>query len=66
LKRSRGSKIVELIINTIVTHGYNGVVDGLLKFKGGKTIAFCDICEFRASTNNAPIKTITTYEIALE
>lgn len=66
LKRSRGSKIVELIINTIVTHGYNGVVDGLLKFKGGKTIAFCDIYEFRASTNNAPIKTITTYEIALE
>ena len=65
-KKSRSNKIAELIINTIVTHGYNGVVDGLLKFKDGKTIAFCDIYQFRASTNNAPIKAITSYEIALK
>lgn len=65
LQQSRSDKVAELTINTIVTHGYNGVVDGVLKFKGGKTIAFCDVYEFRASTNNAPIKEITTYAIAL-
>lgn len=65
LQRSRSDEVVELIINTIVTHGYNGAVDGFLKFKDGKTVAFCDIYLFRASTNNAPIKAITTYAIAL-
>ncbi|GHO50519.1 hypothetical protein [Ktedonospora formicarum] len=65
LQRSRSDEVVELIINTIVTHGYNGAADGFLKFKDGKTVAFCDVYQFRASTNNAPIKAITTYAIAL-
>ncbi|GHO93871.1 hypothetical protein KSF_039190 [Reticulibacter mediterranei] len=65
LQRSRSDEVVELIINTIVTHGYNGAANGLLKFKDGKTVAFCDVYQFRASTNNAPIKAITTYAIAL-
>ncbi len=64
-QRFRSDEAAELIINTIVTHGYNGVIDGLLKFKDGKTVAFCDVYQFRASTNNAPIKAITTYAIAL-
>lgn len=65
LQRSRSDEVAELIITTIVTHGYHGAVDGFLKFKDGKTVAFCDIYQFRASTNNAPIKAITTYAIAL-
>lgn len=65
LQRSRSNEVAELIIHTIVTHGYNGAVEGLLKFKDGKTVAFCDVYQFRASTNNAPIKAITTYAIAL-
>lgn len=65
LQRFRSDKVVELNIYTIVTHGYNGVANGLLKFKGGKTVAFCDVYLFKASTNNAPIKTIDTYAIHL-
>jgi len=65
LQQSRSDKVTELTIHTIVTHGYNGVVDGVLKFKDGKTIAFCDIYLFRASTNKAPIKEITTYLITM-
>jgi len=65
LQRLRNDKIIELNIYTIVTHGYNGVANGLLKFKGGKTVAFCDVYLFRASTNNAPIKAIDTYAIPL-
>jgi hypothetical protein len=48
-----------------VTHGYHGAADGFLKFKNGKTVAFCDVYQFRSSTSNAPIKTITTYAIPL-
>jgi hypothetical protein len=65
LQLSRSDGVAELIINTIVTHGYHGAANGFLKFKDGKTVAFCDIYQFRASTNNAPIKAITTYAIAL-
>jgi len=66
LQRSRSSEVVELVVNTIVTHGYNGATEGLLKFKNGKTVAFCDVYQFSASTNNAPIREIKTYAITLE
>jgi len=66
LKRYRSDDVVELVINTIVTHGYNGVVEGVLKFKNRAVVAFCDVYEFRASTNNAPIKALTTYSIPLK
>lgn len=63
LQQARSEKVVELTINTIITHGYNGMADGTLKFKNGKVVAFCDVYLFRASTNNAPVKVITTYAI---
>jgi limonene-1,2-epoxide hydrolase len=65
LGQLRSDAVVELAIHTIVTHGYDGVAEGLLKFKDGRTMAFCDVYRFRASTNNAPIKSITTYTVAL-
>ena len=65
LRRSRSDEVAELIITTIVTHGYHGAAEGFLKFTDGKTVAFCDVYQFRASTNNASIKAITTYAIVL-
>ncbi|HEU4552973.1 MAG TPA: nuclear transport factor 2 family protein [Chitinophaga sp.] len=66
LQRFRGDAVAELTIHTIVTHGYDGVAEGLLKFKDGRRVAFCDVYRFRASTNNAPVKAITTYAVALD
>jgi len=60
------STLTELVINTVVTHGYDGAVDGLLTFADGGTRSFCHIFTFRASTNNSPIKAIRTYEVAME
>src|SRR5690349_21623803 len=65
LRRSRGGAILELTIHTIVTHGYDGVAEGVLKLKDGRMMAFCDVYRFKASTNNAPIKAISTYAIPL-
>lgn len=65
LQQSRTDEVNELIINTIVTHGYDGGVEGVFKFKDGKTIAFCDIYRFSSPRNNAPIEMITTYPITL-
>ena len=66
VRQSRSVNVVELMVNTIVTHGYDGVVNGQLKFKDGKTVAFCDIYRFRSPTNNAPIKMITTFAVTLQ
>jgi len=66
LQHDRSDKVIELSINTIVTHGYDGVINGVFKFKNGKAVAFCDIYRFRSPANNTPIKQITTYAIALE
>jgi hypothetical protein len=65
LAKVRSKGVLELQINTIVTHGYDGVLEGNIRLTGGKTIAFCDVYEFRASTNNAPIKLIKTYKIKM-
>lgn len=66
LQRLRGNPVTALTIHTIVTHGYDGVAEGLLQLKDGTTQAFCDVYRFRSSTNNAPVKVITTYAIALD
>ena len=60
-----GSSLSELVINTVVTHGYDGAVDGLLTFTDGGSRSFCHIFTFRSSTNNSPIKAIRTYEVAI-
>lgn len=65
LRQRRNAAVAELTVHTIVTHGYDGVAEGLLTLKDGKKIAFCDVYRFRASTNNAPVKTITTYAVVL-
>ena len=50
LQRSRSDEVVELVVKTIVTHGYHGATEGFLKFTDGKTVAFCDVYQFRFST----------------
>jgi len=66
LQNFGGPALAELVINTVMTHGYDGAVDGLLKFERGRTASFCHIFTFRAPTNNAPIKAIRTYRLAIE
>ncbi|MCW9705536.1 nuclear transport factor 2 family protein [Fodinibius salsisoli] len=66
LKKMRSMDITELVIHNIITHGYNGTTNGLLKFKGGVTLAFCDVYTFSSPRNNAKIKGITSYVIEVK
>ncbi|NSL86204.1 hypothetical protein ECE50_005155 [Chitinophaga sp. Mgbs1] len=66
LRQHRSDTLAELTIHTIVTHGYHGVAEGLLKYKDGRQVAFCDVYQFKASANNAPVKAITTYAVGTE
>lgn len=65
LGKRRNREITELEIQNIITHGYNGAANGLLKFKGGEVLAFCDIYTFQSPRNNAPVKAIISYLIKL-
>jgi hypothetical protein len=55
-------EVAEIIIQRVLTHGKAGAVDGLMRTKSGKTIAFCDVVEF-GSAKGTRIRKITTYVI---
>jgi len=55
--------MVELNIDSIITHGDEGAVSGNMKFKEGKTFGFCDLYKFASHSGDAKIKTITSFII---
>ena len=46
LENMKKDIVEELTINSIITHGREGAVNGLIKMKDGRNYAFCDIYEF--------------------
>ena len=59
------NKVVELTVHHIATHGRAGAVDGRMKFKSGKTHAFCNIYEF-SNAKGIAIKEIISYRIEIK
>jgi len=55
-------KALELSVGHVMTHGIAGAVNGVLKFKGGVSQAFCDVYEFNG-VKGTIIKEITSYVI---
>lgn len=53
----------ELTIETIITHGTDCAVDGVLRFPSGEMYAFCDVYRFNNFSKKAKIKRITSYVI---
>ncbi|MEQ9287678.1 MAG: nuclear transport factor 2 family protein [Cyclobacteriaceae bacterium] len=51
----------ELIIHTIITHGAEAAVNGIIKM-GGDTYAFCDIYHFK-SAGSSIIKALDSYVV---
>jgi hypothetical protein len=65
LEEMKKNQAVELTIRHIATHGKAGAIDGKLKFKNGKTSAFCDVYEF-SNTKATSVKEITSYVIEIK
>ena len=65
LQEGKNDKVLELSIHHIATHGKAGAVDGRMKFKSGKTNAFCNIYEF-SNAKGIAIKEIISYRIEIE
>src|SRR5574341_769874 len=54
---------LEVVIDTVITHGDAGAVNGAIKAKGGKSYVFCDIYRFSSHAKGAKIKEMTSYII---
>lgn len=43
----------EFVINAIITHGYSGSINGILKLENNVSYAFCNVYRFNSSLNKA-------------
>ncbi len=57
--------ISELTIETIITHGDTGAVNGTMKFTNEKIYGFCDVFTFTSHAKDAKIKKLTSYVVEL-
>lgn len=66
LNRYSNQAADELRLLTIITHGNEASANGILKFNGQYTWAFCDVYRFAGFTKTAKIKQITSYAIQVD
>src|SRR5690625_293942 len=57
--------VVKLTIHTIITHGREGGVDGVIERADGTVAAFCHVIAFAGATKTAKIREIRSYAIAI-
>ena len=62
LEKMKSDMATELTIHHIATHGKAGAVNGVKKLKSGKSLAFCDVYEFKDAKGSS-VKEITSYVI---
>lgn len=58
----RATKVTELAVQHVATHGRAGAVNGTLELTNGTTLAFCDVFEF-GNTKGTIVQKITSYRI---
>lgn len=63
LNQMKDREVQQLSIQNIITHGNTGSVNGTLVLKDKRSVAFCDVYNFRGFGKNSKIKAITSYVI---
>lgn len=64
LDKIGNDRVEKLTIQHVVSHGKAGAVNGILKLKNGKTVAFCEVYEF-SGAKGASVREITLYAIEI-
>lgn len=59
----KSREVSEIHVQNIITHGNTGSINGTLRLKNKKTVAFCEVYNFRGFGPNSKIKEITSYFI---
>ena len=65
LKAMAGVAVRELVIDSIITQGREGAVNGLIVSESGGAVAFCDVCQF-TSEAGGKIMSMMSYSVALK
>ncbi len=65
LEAMQGIGTSDLVIESIITHGREAVVNGVIRSNSGQAHAFCDVVRF-TSAGSMKIKTMTSYSIAID
>lgn len=58
--------VTELTMEHIMTHGKVGSANGVMTYKDGTVIAFCDVFEFTNHAKDAVLKKVTSYAVELK
>lgn len=64
LKSMEADEPWEMEIDRIITHGKDAAVNGIMKTKGGKQYAFCDVYTF-SGFKNPKISEMTSYVVEI-
>lgn len=64
LEAMKGMVASELVILSIITHGSEGAVNGVITTEQGGSFAFCDVYRFE-SASSKKIKSMMSYAISL-
>ncbi|MYA78628.1 MAG: nuclear transport factor 2 family protein [Gemmatimonadetes bacterium] len=65
LEAMQGVGTSDLVIESIITHGREAAVNGVIRSNSGQAHAFCDVVQF-TSASSMKIKTMTSYSIAVD
>lgn len=63
LNEMRATKVEQLVIRNIISHGKAGSVNGEMTISSGQTFSFCDVYQF-ANAKGQTIQSITSYIMA--
>lgn len=65
LEAMSGVATRELVIDSIITAGREGAVNGVIASEQGGSVAFCDVCEFESASGDR-IKSMKSYTVELK
>jgi hypothetical protein len=66
LSNHKNKKPTLLQIDSIISHGKSGSVNGIMKFKEKHRLAFCNVYKFQGYADNIKVKKIISYIINLK
>ena len=65
LEEMRDVVTSELVIHSIITHGAEGAVNGVITTEQGSSVAFCDVYRF-TSASSRKIRSMKSYVVSLD
>jgi hypothetical protein len=61
IDRLLAGDVVSLTLHSVITHGDEGCVTGVMEMTDGRAVRFCDVYQFTGHSKAAKLKTITSF-----